>query len=248
MGVGGTDVAKEAADMVLQDDNFATIVAAVEEGRVIYDNIRKFIKYLMTTNSGELWVMLIAPVLGMPLPLLPLQILWMNLVTDGLPAMALSIEPAERDIMQRPPRPPSERLFAHGMARYIVWWGLMMGVISFAVGYVAWRAGNPSWQTLVFSTLVLTQMALALAVRSEHDSIVRIGLWSNKPLLGAILLTLVLQLAVVYAPALQHLFHTVALSPGELAASLLLSTSVFWGVELEKWLARRRGQGDKVTR
>jgi len=242
MGISGTDVAQEAADMVLRDDNFATIVAAVEEGRAIYDNLRKFIKYLLTTNSGELWVMLLAPLLGMPLPLLPLQILWMNLITDGLPALALSVEPAERDIMQRPPRPAAEHLFARGMGRYILWWGLVMGLIALVAGYLPWHAGNPHWQTSIFTTLVFAQMAQALAVRSERASLFSIGLWSNKPLLGAITLTLVLQLAVVYVPVLQRLFNTVALSPGDLAVSLLLSTLVFWGVELEKWLARRRGR------
>ena len=240
MGVSGTDVAQEAADMVLQDDNFATIVAAVEEGRVIYDNIRKVLKYLLTTNVGELWVMLLAPLLGMPLPLLPLQILWMNLVTDGLPALALSVEPAERDTMRRSPRPPAERLFAHGMGRYVAWWGLAMGLIALGAGYISWRAGNPGWQTIVFSTLVFAQMTQALAVRSERDSLFRIGFWSNKALLGAIALTLALQLAVVYVPALQRLFTTMGLSPGDLALSLILSTLVFWGVELEKWLARPR--------
>jgi magnesium-transporting ATPase (P-type) len=113
-----TEVSKEAADIILQDDNFATIVAAVEEGRVIYDNLRKFIKYLLTTNSGEIWLMLCAPLLGMPLPLLPLQILWINLVTDGLPALALGVEPAERNIMQRPPYPPKENFFGRGMGRH----------------------------------------------------------------------------------------------------------------------------------
>ncbi|HET7101802.1 MAG TPA: HAD-IC family P-type ATPase, partial [Terriglobia bacterium] len=121
MGITGTDVAKEAADMVLLDDNFVSIVAAVEEGRVIYDNIRKFIRYILATNSGEIWLMLVTPFFGMPLPLLPLQILWMNLVTDGLPALALAVEPPESDTMSRPPRPPGESLFARGLGRQVVW-------------------------------------------------------------------------------------------------------------------------------
>src|SRR3989339_156650 len=135
MGITGTDVSKEAADMVLLDDNFATIVAAVEEGRVIYDNIRKFIKYLLTTNSGELWVMLLAPFMGMPLPLLPLQILWINLVTDGLPALALSVEPAERDVMRRRPRRTTDNIFGEGMGWHILWVGLLMCVVSLGIGY-----------------------------------------------------------------------------------------------------------------
>src|SRR5579864_2957279 len=140
MGVAGTDVAREAADMVLLDDNFATVVAAVEEGRVIYDNVRKFIRYILTTNSGEIWVMLGAPLLGMPLPLLPLQILWMNLVTDGLPALALGVEPPEYDAMRRPPYPPNETIFARGMGRHVIWAGLLMGLLSIGTGYWYWRA------------------------------------------------------------------------------------------------------------
>jgi Ca2+-transporting ATPase len=240
MGISGTDVTKEAADMVLRDDNFATIVAAVAEGRVIFDNIRKFIKYLMTTNAGELWVMLLAPLLGMPLPLLPLQILWVNLVTDGLPALALSAEPAERDTMRRPPHAPNEHIFARGLGRHILWVGLLMGLVVLGVGYGYWQAGAAQWQTMVFLTLTLAQMAHVLAIRSARDSLFRIGLWSNRPLLGAVALTFVLQLAVVYVPFLQGFFATVALSARDLGIGLAVSSIVFWGVELEKWLMRRR--------
>jgi Ca2+-transporting ATPase len=244
MGITGTDVTKEAADMVLQDDNFATIVAAVAEGRVIFDNIRKFIKYLMTTNAGELWVMLLAPFLGMPLPLLPLQILWVNLVTDGLPALALSAEPAERDTMRRSPHPPNEHIFARGLGRHILWVGLLMGLVVLGVGYGYWSAGAAQWQTMVFLTITLAQMAHVLAIRSERDSLFRIGLWSNRPLLGAVALTFVLQLALVYVPVLQGFFTTVALSAGDLALGLAASSIVFWGVELEKWALRRRAAVD----
>jgi Ca2+-transporting ATPase len=240
MGITGTDVSKEAADMVLLDDNFATIVSAVREGRVIYDNIRKFIKYTLTSNSGEIWVMLLAPFLGMPLPLLPLQILWINLMTDGLPGLALTQEPAERDTMRRPPHHPQENIFAGGMLRHILWVGLLMGLVSLGVGWWAWSADKSYWQTMVFTTLTLSQMGHALAIRSGRDSLFKIGLFSNKALLGAVLLTFVLQLAVVYVPLLQGLFKTVALPPGDLLISLLLSTVVFWGVELEKWFLRRK--------
>jgi Ca2+-transporting ATPase len=240
MGITGTDVAKEAADMVLQDDNFATIVAAVEEGRTIYDNIRKFIKYLLSCNSGEIWVMFLAPFFGMPLPLLPLQILWMNLVTDGLPALALGVEPSERDIMRRPPYPPAEGIFSRGMARDIIWIGLMMGLVSLGVGIAYWQAGRANWQTMVFTVLTLSQVALALAVRSERDSLFRTGLLSNKAMLGAVSLTLGLQLAVVYVPFLQAIFETAALTGRDLVLSLALSSLVFWGVELKKWLIRSR--------
>jgi Ca2+-transporting ATPase len=242
MGISGTDVTKEAADMVLQDDNFATIVAAVAEGRAIFDNIRKFIKYLMTTNSGELWIMLFAPLLGMPLPLLPLQILWVNLVTDGLPALALSVEPAERDTMRRPPHPPNQHIFARGLGRHIFGIGLLMGLIVLGVGYGYWRAGLPQWQTMVFLTITLAQMAHVLAIRSERDSLFRIGLWSNKPLVYAVAITFALQLALVYIPFLQEFFTTVALSAGDLALGLVASSAIFWAVELEKWGVRRRAR------
>jgi len=240
MGISGADVTKAAADMVLQDDNFATIVAAVAEGRVIFDNIRKFIKYLMTTNAGELWVMLLAPLVGMPLPLLPIQILWVNLVTDGLPALALSAEPAERNTMQRAPHPPNEHIFARGLGRHILWVGLLMGLIVLGVGYGYWWAGQPQWQTMVFLTVTLAQMAHVLAIRSERDSLFRIGLWSNRPLLGAVALTFVLQLALIYVPFLQRFFTTVALSAADLALGLAASSLIFCAVELEKWILRRR--------
>jgi Ca2+-transporting ATPase len=240
MGVAGSDVAKEAADLVLLDDNFASIVAAVEEGRVIYDNIRKFIKYMLATNSGEIWLMLVTPFSGMPLPLLPLQILWMNLVTDGLPALALGVEPAEADTMRRPPRSPEESLFARGMGRHIIWVGFLMGLISLGVGYAYWRIHDPRWQTMVFTTLTLSQMAHVMAIRSERQSLFQIGLMSNKPLLGAASLTVVLQLALVYVPFLQGVFETQALPARDLILAVAASAIVFWAVELEKLNARRR--------
>jgi Ca2+-transporting ATPase len=240
MGITGTDVAKEAADMVLLNDNFATIVAAVGEGRTIYDNIRKFIKYTMTSNAGEIWAMLLAPFLGMPLPLLPLQILWINLVTDGLPGLALTVEPAERNIMRRPPYQPNENIFGRGMGRHVLWVGLLMGLVCLGIGLWAWRAGDPAWQTMLFTTLTLSQMGHALAIRSQRDSLFTIGLGSNRALLGSVLLTFWLQMAVVYLPFLQGIFKTKTLSLSQLAICLVLSTVVFWGVELEKWLLRRQ--------
>ena len=240
MGITGTDVAKEAADMVLLDDNFATIVAAVEEGRVIYDNIRKFIKYILATNSGEVWLMLLTPFLGMPLPLLPLQILWMNLVTDGLPALALGVEPPESDVMRRPPRPPEESIFARGLGRHVIWVGLLMGLLALGIGYGYWRASDPKWQTMVFTTLTLSQMAHVMAIRSERLSLFHIGVLSNRPLVGAVALTIILQLALVYVPFLQDVFKTVALPARDLALSVAVPAVIFWAVEFEKWLARRR--------
>ncbi|MDH7599785.1 MAG: HAD-IC family P-type ATPase, partial [Sedimentisphaerales bacterium] len=247
MGLVGTDVAKEAADMVLLDDNFATIVAAVEEGRVIYDNIRKFIKYTMTSNSAEIWVMLLAPFLGMPLPLLPLQILWVNLVTDGLPGLAFAVEPAERDTMNRPPFRMNESIFARGMGLHIVWVGLVMGLVSLLMGYWAWRTGHTDWRTMVFTTLTLAQMGQALAIRSGRDSIFTIGFLSNKALLGSVILTFLLQMAVVYVPFLQGIFKTVSMSGKDLTISLLLSTVVFWVVEIEKYVRRRVARTKKIV-
>ncbi len=240
MGVSGTDVAKAAADVVLLDDNFATIVAAVEEGRVIYDNIRKFIKYILATNTAEIWVMLVAPFFGMPLALLPLQILWMNLVTDGLPALALTAEPSESDTMQRPPYPTLESIFARGMGRHVAWVGLLMSLLSLGIGYWYWKANDPNWQTMIFTTLTFSQMAHILAIRSERHSLFRAGLFSNKPLLAAVCLTIVLQLALLYVAGLRHVFRITALSPVDLAATVAFAAVIFCAVELEKYLLQRK--------
>jgi P-type Ca2+ transporter type 2C len=239
MGMTGTDVAKEAADMVLADDNFATIVAAVQEGRRIYDNIRRFVRYLLTTNSGEIWVMFLASVLALPVPLLPVQILWINLVTDGLPAIALGLEPVERDAMRRPPRPPSESIFARGLWQHALWVGLTMAAVCLALLVGARAAGWP-WQTMVFTTLALLQLGHALAVRSERESFFSLGAWSNPFLLFAVVGAVAVQLAILYLPALQRLFDTQALGPVQLALVLLASTAAFFAVEVEKWIIRRR--------
>jgi len=239
MGITGTDVSKEAADMVLLDDDFATIVAAVEEGRMIYDNIRKFIKYTLSSNVGEIWVMLLAPFLGMPLALLPLQILWINLVTDGLPGLALGVEKGERNTMRRPPYPPDENVFARGIGRDILIIGLLMGLVSLGVGFFYWKQGREIWQTMVFTTLTLSEMGYVMAIRSSRDSLFTIGLLSNKSLLGAVALTTVLQIAVIYVPFFQTIFETAALPLVDLVISMLLSTLIFWVVELMKWIIRK---------
>jgi len=239
MGKTGTDVAREAAHMILLDDNFATIVAAVRAGRRIFDNIRKFIKYTMTSNAGEIWAIFLAPFLGLPIPLLPIQILWINLVTDGLPGLALAAEPEERGIMQRPPRPPRESIFAHGMWQHIVWVGLLMGGVSLVTQAWAYHGGSAHWRTMAFTTLTLAQMAHVLAIRSERDSLFQQGVWSNAPLLAAVLLTFFLQLATIYAPFFNGIFKTAPLSAAELAICLGLSAVVFVAVEIEKWMVRR---------
>ncbi|MCX7732544.1 MAG: cation-translocating P-type ATPase [candidate division WOR-3 bacterium] len=247
MGITGTDVAKEAADMVLLDDNFATIVAAVQEGRTIYDNIRKFIRYTFASNTGEIIVMLLAPLLGMPLPLTPLQILWVNLVTDGLPGLALGIEGPERDVMRRPPRPLQESIFAHGLAINILWSGILLGLVSLLTGWVMWRTGSENWRTVIFTVLTMSQLFQSFALRSQRDSLFSLGLMSNRTLLGTFILTLLLQLGLLYIPFAQRVFATRALPAGQLILLLLVSTAVFWAVELEK-LIRRFSQRMKRRR
>jgi P-type Ca2+ transporter type 2C len=239
MGITGTDVAKEAAKMVLLDDNFATIVAAVREGRAVYDNIRRFIKYLLTCNASEIAVMLFGPLLGMPLPLQALQILWMNLVTDGLPALALGVEPAEADVMARPPQAAGESIFGRGMISFMVVLGTALSLVSIGVGLLAFRRGDPHWQTLLFTTLVFCQMALALGVRSESRALWTIGLRSNPAMLGAVMLTVVLQLLVVYVPPLQTIFGTSALPTQDLLVAAGAAASVLLLVEAWKWRCRR---------
>ncbi len=212
MGITGTDVSKEASDMVLLDDNFATIVVAVREGRRIYDNIRKFIRYMMPANAGEIVVMLAAPLFGLPIPLTPLQILWINLVTDGLPGLALAQEPAELNVMKRPPRSPNENIFNRRMVLDIVWVGILIGLVSLISGYIPFTQNREAWHTMVFTTLTMAQMGQALAVRSERNLLIEIGIFSNKQLLGAILITVLLQMAVIYVPFLQKIFETKPLS------------------------------------
>jgi len=240
MGVGGTDVAREAAAMVLLDDNFASIVAAVEEGRVIYDNVRKYLEFSVAGNFGKILVILLGPLFGMPLPLLPLQILWMNLVTDGLLALGLSVEPAERGTMRRPPYSPKESILSRGLGRHIVIIGVAIGLVALAVGVWAWGISLAGWQTMILTVLIFSQIGQALAIRSQRDSLFSIGLFSNKMLLGMILATIGLQLAVIYVPFLQEFFHTTVLSLAELIVTLLASTVIFFGVEVEKWILRLR--------
>lgn len=242
MGIMGTDVAKEAADMVLLDDDFATIVVAVREGRAIYDNIRKFIKYSMTGNTSGVWIVLIAPLVSMPLPLLPLQILWINLLADGLLALALSVEPAESKTMSRPPYRPTENIFSRGMGRDILWVGSLIGFAILLLGYQYWSHGRTNWQTMVFVTLAFSRISLALAMRSERDSLFSIGIFSNPLVLWTAIATFILQLAAIYIPSFQSFFQTTALSSLDLSISLGVSTIGFWGLEIEKLLGRHNRQ------
>jgi P-type Ca2+ transporter type 2C len=244
MGITGTDVSKEASDMVLLDDNFATIVHAVEEGRTIYENIRKFVKYTMSSNIGEILVMLVAPLMGLPIPLNAIQILWINLVTDGLPGLALGVEPAAPDTMDRPPHPPNESVLARGLGTYMLWVGPLMGLVALLPELLAHEAGGvlgvgTGWRTMVFTTLALAQMGNALAIRSDRLLLVQLGLFTNPALLGAVALTFVLQMAVIYVPFLQNIFDTVPLNLEQLLLSLGFSTIVFIVVEVVKWIRQQ---------
>jgi Ca2+-transporting ATPase len=251
MGITGTDVSKGASDMVLTDDNFASIVAAVEEGRTIYDNIRKFIRYLLSTNAGEIVTMFTALLIGLRVPLLAIQILWINLVTDGLPAIALGFEPSEPDVMKRKPRPPKENIFARGVGLHVLWVGTWIGVATL-LGFL-WaldRHGgglyNPTEEalriarTVAFTVLALTQVFEVWAIHGGDASFVQMPLTRNKLLWIAVLLTAVLQMLVLYVPFAQEIMNTVSLDATELLVSWLLAGSLFPAVEIEKYLRRRR--------
>jgi Ca2+-transporting ATPase len=253
MGITGTDVSKEASDMVLLDDNFTTIVAATEEGRVVYDNIRRFIKYILGSNIGEVLTIAAAPIMGLGgVPLSPLQILWMNLVTDGVPALALAMEPAEPNVMQRPPNNPRESIFARGLGAYMVRVGIVLAILS--IGLMAWAyqythaPGYPrdpnTWKTLVFTTLCLAQMGHALAARSNIRLTVQMNPLSNPFIWAAVLITTGLQVALIYVPPLQDFFGLYSLSATELGICLGFSALMFVWLEAEKLLfqlvARRK--------
>ncbi|MBN1836265.1 MAG: cation-translocating P-type ATPase [Spirochaetales bacterium] len=242
MGITGTDVSKEASDMVLQDDNFATILAAVEEGRIIFDNILRFVRYIISANCAEILVMIVAPLLGMPLPLYPVQILWMNLVTDGLPALALGVEPGEPDVMSRRPRSPKAPILTRSMGLHILWVGLLMAVLALAAGVVPYRFAErlPEWRTMLFTTLVFCQLTLALVERSNLQSLFRLGLLSNRAMLWAVGGTFGLQLAVIYVPFLQGFFKTMPLRASQLGICALLSLAMIAALEGSKAIARGR--------
>lgn len=239
MGITGTAVAKEASSMILLDDNFATIVKAVKEGRKIYDNILKFIKYSMASNTGTLWAVFLAPFFGLPLPMLPIQILWMNLLIDSLPGLALTTEPAEKNIMKRPPRHPDESVFARGNGAFILLCGLLIGITALLFQAYAISEGM-AWQTMVFTALVIGRMAVVMSVRSNIDSLFKIGFLTNKPLIAAIVSMSALQFMAVYAPFLNPVFSTEPLTMKELALTLTLVSVVLFAVGIEKLWKRRK--------
>ncbi|NJO45234.1 MAG: cation-translocating P-type ATPase [Oscillatoriales cyanobacterium RM2_1_1] len=251
MGIMGTDVSKEASDMILLDDNFATIVAATEEGRIVYDNIRRFVKYILGSNIGEVITIAAAPILGLGgSPLTPLQILWMNLVTDGLPALALAMEPAEPQVMQRPPYNPRESIFARGLGLYMVRIGLIFSILTIILMVLAYgesqATGHPDrWKTMVFTTLCLAQMGHALAVRSSTKLTIQMNPFSNPYLLSAVTLTTVLQLMLIYLPPLREFFGTQILNMKELGLCLGFSSLIFVWIELEKLIKKWVRMGHK---
>jgi Ca2+-transporting ATPase len=238
MGITGTDVSKEAAHMILLDDNFTTIVKAIKEGRRIYDNIRKFIRYVLTGNSAEIWTIFLAPFFGLPIPLLPIHILWINLVTDGLPGLALALEPAEKNIMQRLPRKPGQSIFADGLGIHVVWVGLLLAALTLFTQAYALYINDTHWQTMVFTVLCLGQLTHVMAIRSEKISLFRHGIFSNKVLLFTVALTFMLQMAIIYLPYFNKLFKTQPLTFKELGFCIALSFVIFIAVEIEKIIRR----------
>lgn len=251
MGITGTDVSKEASDMVLLDDNFATIVSATKEGRVVYTNIRRFIKYILGSNIGEVLTIAAAPLIGLGgVPLTPLQILWMNLVTDGLPALALAVEPPEPDVMQRPPFSPRESIFARGLGSYMIRIGIIFAIITIALMWWAYQhthapgyqGDRDAWKTMVFTTLCIAQMGHAIAIRSNNRLTIEMNPFSNIFVLAAVVVTTILQLMLVYVPPLREFFGTHYLNMQELGVCIGFSALMFVWIELEKIFLRIMGK------
>jgi Ca2+-transporting ATPase len=236
MGITGTDVTKEASDLVLLDDNFATIVAAVQEGRTIYDNIRKFVHFSVAGNIGKVLVMLLAPFLGKPIPLLPLQLLWLNLLTDGLLGLGLGVEAAEKDAMRRPPYSPREGVFSRGAGFRTAWTGLLIGAVALGLGSWYFFAGNPKWQTMLFTSLAFMQIGQALAVRSARGSTLTASLTSNPLMLAMAGTVFILQILVLYLPGLGSFFDAEPLAAADLLIALAAAGAVFAAIEAAKKL------------
>jgi Ca2+-transporting ATPase len=217
MGIAGTDVTREAADMVLTDDNFASIVAAVEEGRGIYDNIQKFMHYLLSCNAGEVLLMLVAAVAGWPPPLAAIQILWLNLVTDSLPALALGVEPPEPDIMRRTPRPPHEAVIPWRRGLEIVAHGSLVAAVCVAAFWMTWQGDDARLEharTVTFCVAAFAQLLFAIACRSDRLTAVQLGFYGNPALLLAVAVSALLQAVVVTLPPTQSVFEVASGGPG----------------------------------
>ncbi len=238
MGITGTDVSKEASDMILTDDNFATIVAAVEEGRGIFDNIKKYLAYLLSCNAGEILLLLVASLMGLPLPLIAIQLLWINLTTDGLPALALSIDPRDPDVLRRSPRDPLESVFTRRILWLIASVAILItiGIIPVYTWAVNSGATIQKAQTIAFTMLVMFEMFNAFNCRSEKHSITKLGPFTNAWLLLAVASSIVMQLAVIYVPFLQPLFNTSPLTLAEWVIIIAVSASVILVVEAGKFI------------
>jgi Ca2+-transporting ATPase len=241
MGITGTDVSKEVSDMILLDDNFATIVKAVREGRRIYENIKKFIVYVLSCNLGEILVILFAPILGFVIPLLPIQILWINLVTDGLPGLALVAEPAEKDIMNLPPRPPKENLFAGGLIQRIIITGILLAISALFVQWWTVREGYDvlTQQTAVFTTLCFVQLGNALSVRSTYHSLFSKDIFANRSMWLAVTGSLILQLLIVYVSFLDTVFKTTPLDGNVMLMIVVTTVASVILIELVKLLNKK---------
>ena len=239
MGITGTDVTKDAGDMVLQDDNFATIVGAVHEGRVVFDNIRKFIRNILSGNVAEVAVMVLGPVAGTPIPLVPLQILWLNLVTDGLPAMAMAVEPAEPAVMERPPTPLGESLLGSDRGLRILMRGGALTLLVGVPAYLLWNGGDAAWQTVLFTSIAFAELAGTFAMRSERVSLWRLGPFTNRALVAAVAVTVALQVLLVIVPFARDVvgLEPLAVEHWLLAAGIALS--YFLVVETDKAIHRR---------
>jgi len=243
MGKTGTDVARDASDMILTDDNFATIVAAVREGRGIYQNMVKSVHFLLSCNVGEILTILIAILAGMPTPLLPIQLLWINLVTDSLPALALGAEKTDRDIMDRPPADPKSSMFSGGLGFDILLQGMMIGGLSLWAFFLGVRAGDyTTGRTFAFSVLALSQLVHAFNVRSK-ESLFRIGFFSNGKMVLAFLVCAAMQLVVVGHPTLGGVFGVEPLTLVQWRLVAFLAPAPLLVVELSKLLRRGEGNG-----
>jgi Ca2+-transporting ATPase len=241
MGITGTDVTKEVSDMVVTDDNFASIVAAVEEGRGIYDNILKFVHYLLSCNAGEILVMFLAALAGMPVPLLPIHILWVNLVTDGLPALALGVDPVSPGIMRRPPRDPAAPVVGLREGLVLVVQGLLMAVCTLTAFQWVRRCGSGDLEharTAAFAVLALSQLFHAFNCRSRRESVFTVGVFSNRVLLAAVAVSAALQVLAIQTDGVHRLFRTVDLAAGEWGLVVLLASLPLWGMELVKFGVR----------
>jgi P-type Ca2+ transporter type 2C len=240
MGITGTDVSKEAANMILLDDNFATIVKAIREGRRIFDNIRRFIRYVLTCNLAEILLIFIAPLVGLPIPLLPIHILWINLVTDSLPGLAMAGEPAGKNVMQRPPRNPSESIFAGGLGTHVIWVGCLMAALTLGAQVYVIENDYEHWQTIVFTIICFAQLSHALATHSDELLLFRKSFFSNMPLIGSVVLTCALQVMILYVPVFNEIFHTQPLTLTELLICIGVSAIILPAVEIEKLLRKRK--------